>query len=111
VDEYEEEIATLEGTLVRLRAEEAEPRVIDEYEAELRNLVALHRAARETLEAGAADPRLARALADLGFGDWTLGNVYSFVYEAAMDADSADRELAAVIQEIDFPASLLAAYG
>lgn len=111
MDEYEEEIAALEGTLARLRAEEAEKRVLEEYEAELRNLQALYRAARETLLAGAADARLPSALADLGFGEWTLDNVYSFVYEAAMDADSGGRDMAAVVRGIDFPASLVAAFG
>jgi hypothetical protein len=111
VDEYAEEIATLQRTLARLRAEEAQPGIIDEYEAELRNLRALYRAAQQTLAAGQGDTRLAWALADLGFGDWVLENVYSFVYEAAMDADTEGRELGAVIDEIDFAGSLLAAYG
>ncbi|HYA01440.1 MAG TPA: hypothetical protein VEK76_13990 [Candidatus Binatia bacterium] len=109
MDEYSIEIDALRRTLAQLRAEEAEQPVIDEYEAELRNLRALYRAATATLAAGGHDPRLATALSELGFGDWSLDSVYNFVYEAAMDADTGDRDLAAVVDDIDFVASLLAA--
>ena len=109
MDEYSIEIDDLRRTLARLRAEEAEARLIEEYEVELRNLRALYRAAVETLAAGDRDPRLARALAELGFGEWTLDSVYSFVYEAAMDADTGVRDLAGVVEETDFASSLLAA--
>jgi hypothetical protein len=111
VDEYALEIGSLQRTLARLRAEEADLRLIDEYEVELRNLQALYQAAQQTLAAGQDDPRLARALSELGFGEWGLEGVYSFVYEAAMDADTEGRELAAVVDEIDFAASLVAALG
>jgi hypothetical protein len=111
VDEYALEIASLRRTLERLQAAEAEPAILEEYAAELRNLRALYRAAQQTLAAGEADPRLPRALGELGFGAWGLDSVYSFVYEAAMDADTGGRELAAVVDEIDFAASLIAALG
>ena len=109
MDEYALEIASLRRTLARLRADEAEQRVIDEYEAELRNLSALYAAALETMVEGERDPGLTAALTSLGFGSWKLANVYGFVYEASMDADTDDRELAAVVSEIDFAASLRAA--
>ena len=110
MDEYQLEIRSLRQILERLRAGEADPAVIDEYDAELRNLVALYDAARETLTAGERDPRLPVVLSDLGFGDWTIENVYSFVYEAAMEIDVANgRDLAAQINETDYAASLLAA--
>jgi hypothetical protein len=111
VDEYAMELNALRRTLARLREEEADGAVIDEYEAELRNLTALYAAAQETLDAGTRDPRLPRALDELGFGRWELPNVYSFVYEAAMDAESDGREVSSIVREIDFPASLLAALG
>ena len=111
MDEYAVEIGSLQRTLARLRAEEAEQRILDEYELELRNLRALYQAAQQTLAAGDADPRLREALFDLGFGEWDLESVYSFVYEAAMDADAEGRDLASVISEIDFAASLLAVLG
>jgi hypothetical protein len=111
VDEYALEIDALRRALARLREQEGEAALIDEYEAELRNLNALYAAARETLAAGERDPRLPDALDELGFGGWELPNVYSFVYEATMDAVSDGREVASIVREIDFPASLLAALG
>lgn len=111
MDEYSLEINGLRRTLIHLREQEAEAAVIDEYEAELRNLTALYSAAQETLAAGSRDPRLARALEELGFGGWELPNVYSFVYEAAMAEEGDGREVASVVRAIDFPASLLAALG
>jgi hypothetical protein len=108
VDEYELEITEVRRTLARLRAEKAGEELIEEYEAELRNLVALYEAATETLELGARQPRLREALFELGFGDWTLANVYSFVYEAAMEAEADGRDLANVITHTDYAASLLA---
>jgi len=110
MDEYQLEIQSLRRTLTRLRAELADPGLIDEYEGELRNLTALYDAARETLAAGDDNVRLRRALAELGFGEWNLANVYSFVYDAAMESDVDDgQEFAGVINETDYAASLLAA--
>jgi hypothetical protein len=111
VDEYALEIDALRRTLARLRVEEADQAVIDEYEAELRILRALYAAATETLAQGDRDPRLAGALEQLGFGDWNLDSIYSFVYEAALDVDTDGRDLAAVIGETDYAGSLLAAAG
>ena len=54
--------------------------------------------------------RLPDALASLGFGEWTLSNVYSFVYDASMELPVDDgRELARRIDETDYAASLLGA--
>jgi hypothetical protein len=111
MDEYQIEIREIRRKLSRLRAEKASDDLIDEYEAELRNLDSLYRAATVTYEAAAARPELRRALAELGFGEWTLENVYNFVYEAAMDAETGGRDLANVISHTDYAASLLAAIG
>ena len=108
MDEYALEVNSLQGTLARLRVEEAAQPLIDEYEVELRILVALYDAATRTMDARDGDPRLAGALASLGFGEWGLDNVYAFVYEAAMEAETEGRDLAAIIGEMDFPALLLA---
>lgn len=106
MDEYQIEIGEIRRTLGRLRAAEAPAPVIEEYEAELRILVALYEAATDVHERG--DPRLAEALRDIGFGDWSLENVYSFVYEAAMEVEPDGRDLANVINHTDYGASLLA---
>jgi hypothetical protein len=110
VDEYQLEIQSLRRTLARLRDAEADPGLIEEYETEYRNLSSLYRAATETFDADRKEPRLPDALASLGFGDWTLSNVYSFVYDASMELPVDDgRELARRIDETDYAASLLAA--
>jgi hypothetical protein len=111
VDEYQIEIDQIRRHLARLKADEAAPTLIEEYEAQLRILQALYAAAQETLDAGAGDPRLRAALADLGFGDWMLPNVYSFVYDASLDAEPDGRDLANVISHTDWTASLLGALG
>jgi len=108
VDEYQLEIRSLRTMLQRLRAAEGDPAVIEEYEAELRNLNALYAAAQHTLAAGHSDERLPLALAQLGFGEWTLDNVYSFVYEAATEADLDGHDLADEVDATDYAASLVA---
>jgi hypothetical protein len=110
VDEYQLEIQSIRSTLTRLRADEADPELIEEYEAELRILVALYTAATEALEAGMADQRLRTVLAELGFGEWTMENVYSFIYDAALDMDEAGHDLAARVTQTDFVGALLAAH-
>ena len=107
MDEYQLEINEVRRTLARLKADKADPSLIEEYEAELRNLRALYLAATETLDAGNREPRLRNALAELGFGEWTLQNVYSFVYEAAMSTEDDQRDLANVITHTDYASSLL----
>jgi hypothetical protein len=109
VDEYQLEIQSIRSTLTRLRAEQADPELIEEYEAELRILVALYGAATETLEAGMTDPRLRTVLAELGFGEWNMTNVYSFIYDAALDMDEAGHDLAARVGQTDFVDALIAA--
>jgi hypothetical protein len=109
VDEYQLEIESIRTTLTRLRADEADPELIEEYEAEMRILVALYTAATETLESGMSDARLRTVLAELGFGEWTMENVYSFIYEAALDMDESGHDLAARVGQTDFAGALLAA--
>lgn len=109
MDEYQLEIQSLRRTLARLRDDEADPLLIEEYETELTNLNALYGAARATFDAADLEPRLATALGLLGFGEWTLPNVYGFVYDASMELPVDDgRELARRVDETDYAASLLA---
>lgn len=109
MDEYQLELRQLRQRLVQLRAGGAEPDLIEEYEAEVRNLSALYRAATETLEAGERDDRLGKALEELGFGEWTLDNVYSFVYDVSMELPVNGQELALLIETTDYAGSLLEA--
>lgn len=108
MDEYQLEIQALSAQLEHLRETEADLALIDEYEAEVRNLTALYGAAAETFNAGQHNRRLAAALTALGFGDWSLVNVYSFVYELSMDLPlDGNRDLATLIDETDYAGSLL----
>ena len=109
MDEYQLEIQSIRTTLTRLRADEADPELIEEYEAELRILMALYAAATETLEAGLAHARLRTVLEELGLGEWTMENVYSFIYDAALDMDVAGHDLAARVSQTDFVGALLSA--
>ena len=109
LDEYKLEIQSIRTTLTRLRTDEADPELIEEYEAELRILTALYAAATEMLAAGATTPRLQAILEELGFGEWTMENVYSFVYEAALDMNESGHDLAARVGQTDFVGALLSA--
>ena len=109
MDEYQLEIQSVRETLARLREQDAAAAVIEEYAAELRNLTALYKAASETFNAGSSDPRLAAALEHLGFGEWSLAGVYGFVYDMSMELDTTQQELAALIDQTDYAASLLEA--
>jgi hypothetical protein len=109
LDEYKLEIQSIRSTLTKLRADEADPELIEEYEAELRILMALYTAATETLEAGLTDPHLPTVLEELGFGEWNMENVYSFIYDAALDMDEAGHDLAARVSQTDFVGALLSA--
>ena len=106
--EYRAEIETLRRTIERLEEVDSDPVLVSEYKAELRNLVALHEAARDAFVVGSGDPDVRRALALLGFGDWTFANVYSFVYDAAMDAELGESDLATLVAETDYAESLRA---
>jgi hypothetical protein len=109
VDEYQLEIQAIRATLGKLRADEADPELIEDYEAQVRILVALYTAATETLEAGHTDPRLRAVLAELGFGRWDMESVYSFVFDAALDMDESGHDLAARVGQTDFVGALLSA--
>lgn len=109
MDEYQLEIQAIRTTLGKLRADQADPELIEEYEAQMRILVALYSAATETLEAGRHDPRLRTVLAELGFGEWDMESVYSFIYDAALDMDESGHDLAARVGQTDFVGALLSA--
>ena len=108
MDEYQLEIQSLNAQLEHLRDTEADLALIDEYEAEVRNLSALYRAASETFNVGRQDRRLAAGLTALGFKERSLVNVYSFVYDLSMDLPlDGGRDLATMIDETDYAGSLL----
>jgi hypothetical protein len=106
VNEYEEELQALKAKLEQLRIVEAPPEIIEEHEFEIRNLEAIYRAAQHTYALGSDDSELQLMLAEIGYGEWKLSNVYSFVYDAAMDAEVSGEELAHEVDQTDYAASL-----
>ena len=108
VDEFQLELQALRTRLSQLHEAEADVAIIEEYESELRNLTAIYNGAQQLFTAGESDPRLPIALAEIGFGEWTFSNAYSFVYDAAVDADLGDGDLATLVNTTDYAASLLA---
>ena len=112
MDEYQLEIQAARRTLARLKSDKADDSLIEEHEAQLRNLVALYEAAVHAYNEGRDDRRLAQALALLGFGEWSFANVYSFVYDAALETEPEDqdaRDLANIITHTDYAHALLTA--
>src|SRR5438270_13747962 len=85
MDDYSKEIADLRREIERLIEAEAEAQEIAELEMQARGLEALYQQAEQLFDRGRDDPDLRRQLRMRGYGDWTLDNVYSFVYDTAAD--------------------------
>src|SRR5262249_54701236 len=65
--------------------EEADKKEISELQMQLEILRALYGKATNLLEVGERDDELKESLILRGYGEWTLDNVYAFVYEASVD--------------------------
>jgi hypothetical protein len=102
MDEWQLEMQEIQRTISRLRAHDGDPVVIDELEAELRILESFYATAWDVFEAGERDAQTRRSFAQLGMGDWTFGNVYSYVYERAMEIELGRRELSSLVPEQDY---------
>jgi hypothetical protein len=102
MDEWELEMQEIERTLVALRARDGDLAVIDELEAELRILKSLYLTASDLFEEGLGDARLRSDFERLGLGGWTFQNVYSFVYERALELETGRRELSSLVPEQDY---------
>ena len=109
MDEYLLEINDLSRRIARLKAEEAPLPIIEELEAELRILRAIYQAVLQLVEAGEADARLKAGFRRAGLGDFTLENVYFYVYDEAVALEPEGHDLASRISEHDFSTRLLAA--
>jgi len=85
MDDYQKEISDLQAEIERLVDAEGDPQEIAELEMQVRVLNALYQQAQALLDQGHEDPALRRFLRMRGYGDWTLDNVYAFVFESAVD--------------------------
>jgi chloramphenicol 3-O-phosphotransferase len=82
---------------------EEEPKTISDLEAQIDVLKALYEAASKLFARGEADEELRDALRLRGYNDWTLENVYAFVYDAAVDQPAAGPpDFVNLIRDSDF---------
>jgi hypothetical protein len=87
VDDYQKEIADLEAQVEQLVEEEGDARTIAELSMQLEILKAMYARATDLYQRGRKDESLRYGLRIQGYGDWTLDNVYAFVYERAVELE------------------------
>ena len=85
MDEYAKEIGDLAAQIDAMIEEEADRKEIAELQMQLEILRALYRQAAHLYDAGQRNEELRESLALRGYGEWTLDNVYAFVYETSVD--------------------------
>lgn len=85
MDDYAREISDLRAEIERLQEAEEDPAEVTELEMQLEILTELYRRARDLYATGEHDADMQLALKARGYGDWTLDNVYAFIYETAVD--------------------------
>jgi hypothetical protein len=87
VNDYQKEIADLETQIDQLVEAEGDATTIAELSMQLEILKAIYARALDLLERGKRDEDLRYGLRIQGYGDWTLDNVYAFVYERAVELE------------------------
>jgi hypothetical protein len=87
VDDYQKEIADLETQVEQLVEAEGDARTIAELSMQLEILKAIYARASDLLQRGRKDEGLRYGLRIQGYGDWTLDNVYAFVYERSVELE------------------------
>jgi hypothetical protein len=87
VDDYQKEIADLETQVDQLVEEEGDARTIAELSMQLEILKAICVRASDLYQRGVKDDGLRYGLRIQGYGDWTIDNVYAFVYERSVELE------------------------
>jgi hypothetical protein len=87
VDDYQKEIADLETQVDRLVEEEGDAKTIAELSMQLEILRAIYARATDLFTRGVRDDGLRYGLRIQGYGDWTIDNVYAFVYERSVELE------------------------
>lgn len=87
MDDYQKEIADLEAQVEQLAEAEGEAKSIAELTMQLEILKAIYARALDLLGRGRNDDALRYGLRIQGYGDWTLDNVYAFVYERSVELE------------------------
>jgi hypothetical protein len=103
VDDYQKEIADLEAQVEQLVEAEGDATTIAELSMQLEILKAIYSRATDLFERGGRDEGLRYGLRIQGYGDWTLDNVYAFVYERSVELEpDAHRAFVGGIRTADF---------
>jgi hypothetical protein len=103
VDDYQKEIADLEAQVEQLVEAEGDATTIAELTMQLEILKAIYARATDLLQRGKTDDGLRYGLRIQGYGDWTLDNVYAFVYERAVELEpAAHKAFVGGIKSADF---------
>ena len=87
MDDYQKEIADLETQVEQLVEAEGDATTIAELSMQLEILKALYARALDLYKRGNVDEGLRYGLRIQGYGDWTLDNVYAFVYERSVELE------------------------
>ncbi|TMD35640.1 MAG: hypothetical protein E6I95_03740 [Chloroflexi bacterium] len=87
MNDYQKEISDLEAQIDQLVEAEGDAKTIAELSMQLEILKAIYARAIDLLERGKKDQDLRYGLRIQGYGDWTLDNVYAFVYERAVELE------------------------
>jgi hypothetical protein len=87
VDDYQKEIADLETQVQQLVEAEGDAKTIAELSMQLEILKALYARATDLYQRGVVDEGLRYGLRIQGYGDWTIDNVYAFVYERSVELE------------------------
>jgi hypothetical protein len=87
VDDYQKEIADLENQVEQLVEAEGDATTIAELSMQLEILKAIYARALDVLQRGKTDEGMRYGLSIQGYGDWTLDNVYAFIYERSVELE------------------------
>jgi hypothetical protein len=103
VDDYQKEIADLETQVEQLVEADGDAKTIAELSMQLEVLKALYARATDLYQRGLKDDGLRYGLRIQGYGDWTIDNVYAFVYERSVELEpKAHRAFVGGIRSADF---------
>jgi hypothetical protein len=87
VDDYQKEIADLEAQVERLVEGDGDAKTVAELSMQLEILKAIYARATDLYKRGMKDEGLRYGLRIQGYGDWTIDNVYAFVYERSVELE------------------------
>lgn len=103
MDDYQKEIADLETQVEQLVEAQGDARTIAELSMQLEILKAIYARTTDLFRRGQQDEGLRYGLRIQGYGDWTIDNVYAFVYERSVELEpKAHHAFVGGIRSADF---------